>query len=160
LSRLAAGGGGWAAGGGQARGQADYFLKTHDPETIPVIMQAAAPAADLSGYILKTPAAGHRPHPNNLQMLHVIVARLCAVRLLLSLKSRACHLCRARDSAGTSCIVEMVSAGKCTWCRWGSRRGKPKQLHQVEFTAEFSASLQRKQEGKQAERKEKADKNA
>jgi len=48
----------------------------------------------------------------------------------------------------------MVSAVKCTCCRWGSRRGEPKELHQVEFTAKFISSLQRKQEGKQTERKE------
>ena len=94
---------------------------------------------------MKTPAAGHRPHPKNLNILSA---------------DAACHLCRSRDPAGSSCIVEMVSAVKCTWCRWGSWRGKPKQLHQVEFTAEFIASLQRKQEGKQAERKENENKNA
>ena len=31
---------------------------------------------------------GHRPHPINLQMLHVIFACLCAVSPLLSLKCR------------------------------------------------------------------------
>jgi len=54
----------------------------------------------------------------------------------------------------------MVSAVKWTWCRWYSRRGRPKQLHQVEFTAEFIASLQRKQEGKQGERQDNEKKNA
>jgi len=54
----------------------------------------------------------------------------------------------------------MVSAVKCTWCRWDSRRGKLEELQQVEFTAEFIASVQRKQEGKQAERKDTESKNA
>ena len=93
---------------------------------------------------MKTLAAGHRPHPKNLNILSA---------------HAACHFSRPRDPAGSSCIVEMVSAVKWTWCRWGSGRGKPGQLHQVEFTAEFIVSSQRKQEGKQAGRKENANEN-
>jgi len=69
----------------------------------------------------------------------------------------ACHPCTSFCKEAPA-QLEIVSAEKWTWCRGGSRRGKPKQLHQAEFTAEFVASVQRKQDGKQTKRKDNEEK--
>ena len=105
--------------------------------------------------LLKTPAAGHRPHPKNLHIGSAEAARHLALMFCAEagncVGSTPSRLSRPNREQGGILVI-------CISSMWSSRRGKPKQLHQVEFTAKFISSVQRsskerRQTGRKTKRK-------